>query len=116
VNADRTPGETGEPTPTTTARVRLDATVSGRVQGVGFRIFVARTATGLGLTGWVANAPDRTVRCVAEGDRAALGTLLTALGDGPPGARVDQVRHHWLPAGGSDTGRFEIRSAAHSGD
>ena len=37
------------------AAVRLDATVSGRVQGVGFRYFVLREAMALGLTGWVAN-------------------------------------------------------------
>ena len=42
-----------------TAPARLDATVLGRVQGVGFRYFVLREAMALGLDGWVANTPGR---------------------------------------------------------
>ena len=48
-------------------------TVAGRVQGVGFRYFVARSARGLGLSGYVRNLPDGTVEVAAVGNRAALG-------------------------------------------
>ena len=41
------------------AHKRLDATVHGRVQGVGFRWFVMRRAERLGLVGWVANEAKR---------------------------------------------------------
>ena len=51
---------------------RLEATVRGYVQGVGFRWFVVRRATQLGLTGWTANEHDGTVRVVAEGSAHAL--------------------------------------------
>ena len=46
--------------------------VSGRVQGVGFRAFVARTGMQLGLTGWVKNNSDGSVSGVAEGDQGLL--------------------------------------------
>ena len=94
---------------------RLDATVRGRVQGVGFRYHVLRTAMDLGLTGWVANETDGTVRCRAEGPRADLEALLDALQEGPPGAIVERVIVAWSPATGG-MGSFGIRSAGHRGD
>jgi acylphosphatase len=94
---------------------RLDAKVVGRVQGVGFRWFVLDTARRLDLRGWVANGVDGSVRCVAEGPRAALDALLRELAAGPLGARVERVVPRWGPAGGS-LGRFEIRSGTHPGD
>lgn len=94
---------------------RLDATVYGRVQAVGFRVFAARAGTDLGLSGWVANLPDGSVRCVAEGPRAALDTFLAGLRAGPLGARVDMVSETWTAASGGLEG-FRIRSHAHPGD
>ena len=95
--------------------VRLDATVTGRVQGVGYRYFVLEAATRLGLGGWVANEPGGSVRCVAEGPQTALQELLLALERGSFGARVEGVRTTWGPAAGTFT-RFDIRSGAHTGD
>jgi acylphosphatase len=94
---------------------RLDAVVRGRVQGVGFRYFVMRQGAALGLDGWVANAADGSVRCRAEGDRAALEQLLTALRTGPSGARVAGVDVQWGVATG-DLGPFTVRSGGHTGD
>ena len=96
-------------------RVRLDATVMGRVQGVGFRYFVVREATGLDLEGWVANTPTGAVRCVAEGPRSALEALLERLRQGPPSAMVDRVSEAFMPATGG-LGTFSVRSGAHIGD
>jgi len=88
---------------------RLTARVSGRVQGVGYRWWAVDTATRLGLVGWVRNADDeRAVELVAEGDPAALDTLLARLGSGPSGARVDAVESNRGPAAGG-LHRFEIR-------
>lgn len=94
---------------------RLEATVRGRVQGVGFRYFVISEAHALGLTGWVSNENDGTVRCVAEGPRPDLEQLLALLEEGPAGADVERVITEWLPATGYWTS-FSIRSAGHRGD
>ena len=95
--------------------VRLDATVHGRVQGVGYRIFVGRTALARGIVGWVANEPGGSVRCVAEGPRATLEAFLAELAVGPPGADVERVVPTWGPALGGSAG-FSIRSGWHGGD
>ncbi|MFL5675530.1 MAG: acylphosphatase [Chloroflexota bacterium] len=102
-----------EPDPS--APSRLDATIIGRVQGVGFRYFVLREAAALDLTGWVANSPDGNVRCVAEGERPKLEALLAVLHRGPGSAIVERVSLAWMPAAGSFT-TFEVRSGAHRGD
>lgn len=95
--------------------VRLEATIRGRVQGVGFRLFVASRAATLGLTGWVRNGSDGAVECLAEGPRSDLETLLAALALGPAGARVEAVSPAWSAATGSFD-RFAIRSGWTSGD
>ena len=94
---------------------RLDAVVRGYVQGVGFRWFVVRRATQLGLHGWTSNEPDGTVRVVAEGNPAALDELLAALRSGPAGASVWGVDARRLPAAGGLTS-FTIRAGGHPGD
>ena len=94
---------------------RLDATVRGRVQGVGFRYFVIHRAMDLDLTGWVANEPDGSVRCIAEGPRPALEQLLGSLETGPAGAFVERVTTAWGPAT-EGFRSFDVRSGGHRGD
>lgn len=87
---------------------RLTARVVGRVQGVGFRWWVRRTASELGLTGWVMNADDeRAVQVVAEGGSAQLDELDRRLWRGPDGSRVETVESARGPASG-EFARFEI--------
>lgn len=71
--------------------VRRRFTVTGVVQGVGFRPFVYRVATGLGLYGFVANDSSAVVAEVQgeAGRVAAFGRRLTA--EAPPLARIDAV-------------------------
>ncbi len=65
--------------------------VEGVVQGVGFRPFVWRLATELGLAGAVRNAAGR-VEIEASGEPAALDAFVRRLRtDAPPRARVDGV-------------------------
>lgn len=72
--------------------------MAGVVQGVGFRPFVWRTASALGLTGWVSN-DARGVVLEAEGDEEALGALARALGADAPG-RVERLTAETLPEQG----------------
>ena len=73
-----------DPAPLQPARERLDASVHGHVQGVGFRVFALREAMDLGVAGWVTNEADGSVHVIAEGPRHDLETLLARLEAGPP--------------------------------
>jgi len=66
--------------------------VSGMVQGVGFRWFVARHARALGLGGYARNLADGRVEVVAAGSgREELARLEQLLREGPAHARVDRL-------------------------
>ncbi|PSQ78867.1 MAG: acylphosphatase [Bacteroidetes bacterium QH_7_62_13] len=79
----------------TDTKERLSARIAGRVQGVGFRNFTRMRARQLGLTGWVRNEQDGSVRLEAEGPRGALEDLLDAVHEGPRLARVADVDADW---------------------
>jgi acylphosphatase len=65
--------------------------IRGRVQGVGFRWFVHREASELGLRGWVRNTNDGAVEVVATGPPEDLDELRAELKKGSRGSRVDHV-------------------------
>jgi DNA ligase D-like protein (predicted 3'-phosphoesterase) len=88
----------------------IRAVISGEVQGVGFRDAVLRSARRLGLTGWVRNEGDGTVRVHAEGSEAAVEELLELLGEGPAGARVAEVECESVKAEGHE--QFAIRGVS----
>jgi len=94
---------------------RLEATVRGLVQGVGFRWFVVRRASDLGLTGWTSNQSDGSVRVVAEGRPDVLDQLVRKLHAGPSGAQVESVESARAPRTGEFTS-FTIRAGSHRGD
>ena len=82
------------------ARQRLRVRVEGTVQGVGFRPFVYRVATELGLGGWVLN-DSRGVLIEAEGERRAVEELLERLRtDAPPLAVVERINEEMMAATG----------------
>lgn len=70
--------------------------VSGRVQGVGFRVFVARRAKELGLAGWVRNRPDGGLEAEAVGPEAELLRFVEALRAGPGHAQVERAAEEWF--------------------
>ncbi len=81
--------------------------VRGLVQGVGFRYFVLRQATMLGLAGYTRNCSDGSVEVVAEGAEAALGELEGRLRVGPASSDVTALEREAVVPGG-DSG-FHIR-------
>ena len=66
-------------------------TITGRVQGVGYRDWATTTARRLGLTGWVRNSRDGAVEALIVGDETAVGAMIEACQRGPSMARVDAV-------------------------
>lgn len=64
-------------------------TITGRVQGVGFRAFAQREAVRLHLKGQVWNNPDGSVGILAEGDESVLREFEYAVRRGPIAARVE---------------------------
>lgn len=63
----------------------------GRVQGVGYRVYVAGRADRLGLCGWVRNLPDGGVELAVEGGPAEIDSLRALLRAGPRGAVVTRL-------------------------
>jgi acylphosphatase len=70
-----------------TVRVRI----SGRVQGVCFRIWTVEQAHALKLDGWVRNRRDGSVEAVFSGSPTAVEDMIRRCWEGPPAADVDQV-------------------------
>jgi acylphosphatase len=83
--------------------------VSGLVQGVGFRWFVASTGRRLDLRGFARNLPDGTVEVVAAGPAPALDRLERELHVGPPSSRVAAVRRGEATLEDAGDKRFQVR-------
>jgi len=71
--------------------------IYGRVQGVWFRGWTVREATGRGLSGWVRNRADGSVEAVFAGSAAAVREMIAACWQGPPAARVDRIEQAMEP-------------------
>jgi acylphosphatase len=65
--------------------------ITGRVQGVGYRVWAMHTAVRLGVRGWVRNRADGTVEALAIGDDEAVAAMIEACRKGPRAARVIDV-------------------------
>jgi acylphosphatase len=71
---------------------RVHVTVSGDVQGVGYRYTMRMIAVEAGVAGWVRNRRDGTVEAEIEAPPAQIDEVLAWMAAGPPGARVDSAR------------------------
>jgi acylphosphatase len=70
--------------------------VTGHVQGVGFRVWLAGRAGAIGVRGTVRNRRDGAVEVDAGGTADQLEQLAVLLRQGPPHSSVREVRE--LPA------------------
>ncbi len=76
-------------------RARAHLIVSGRVQGVCFRMETQKAATIFGVCGWVRNRRDGTVEAVVEGAKDDVTSLINWCKKGPPISRVEEVDVSW---------------------
>jgi len=81
-------------------------TIRGRVQGVGFRMYLQREAQMHGVTGWVRNRSGGSVEAVLQGPPDAVQAVIDWAHHGPRKARVTDVQVS--DAGGAYSG-FEQR-------
>ncbi len=76
-------------------QVRAHVFISGRVQGVNFRVSTRNLAREAGVSGWVRNMSDGRVEAVFEGSNAAVRRLVSWCYSGPSGAEVERVELAW---------------------
>lgn len=88
-----------------TVRARL--TITGRVQGVAYRMSAQDEALRLGLVGEVRNRSDGSVEALAEGSQKAVEEFIRWCRRGPPAARVADVNVAWSEPSG-EFSDFEI--------
>ena len=76
-------------------KVRAHAVISGRVQGVFFRLETKHASDGFRVFGWVRNKRDGTVEAMFEGSEKSVMSILEWCKKGPPIARVTNVDVAW---------------------
>ncbi|NLJ06796.1 MAG: acylphosphatase [Sphingobacteriales bacterium] len=69
----------------------VNITISGIVQGVGFRFWARNMAENLGIKGFVKNLPDQRVYIEAEGDEHSIDLFIEKCKAGPTHARVSKI-------------------------
>ncbi len=87
--------------------IRRRVVVHGLVQGVFFRDSCRREAQQRGVTGWIENAYDGTVRAELEGSPEAVDAVVAWCRRGPSGAHVSRIEVLDLEPAGDRS--FEVR-------
>lgn len=91
-------------------RLTRHFSITGVVQGVGYRAGFAAEAQRLGLVGWVRNRRDGSVEAVVCGNADTLDQLTEWAWQGPRAAQVRAARVLDIDDGNADCGAdFEIR-------
>ena len=79
----------------TTVKTRAHLIISGKVQGVFFRVATKREADSLGVKGWARNLEDGKVEAIFEGEEDVVRMLIDFCKHGPPRAKVSNVEVTW---------------------
>jgi acylphosphatase len=87
--------------------IRDHMTITGRVQGVGFRYRAYHMANTLGVTGWVHNAWDGSVELEAQGTQEMVHELMKRINQSAY-IVIDDIRHTPMPVDESERG-FHVR-------
>ncbi|MDJ0533079.1 MAG: acylphosphatase [Xenococcaceae cyanobacterium MO_207.B15] len=88
---------------------KIKAVVSGKVQGVGFRMFILSQAIKLGVRGYVQNLRNGDVEIVAFGEDKAVDDLMDAAQSGSPSAVVSNLKIAVITDDDEKFEGFEIR-------
>ncbi|WGR96096.1 acylphosphatase [Bradyrhizobium sp. ISRA443] len=83
-------------------------TISGRVQGVGYRAWVEEHAVSRGLEGWVRNRRDGSVEAVFSGPENIVADMIAVCSRGPVSARVGAVQ--------AETGNSDLLNLRRAGE
>lgn len=89
-------------------KIRVQAEINGRVQGVWYRRFTQQAAQAHGVTGWVKNLINGNVLALFEGDEQAVNAVLNQCRLGPELANVEHIEIATLPYCG-EFDHFTIR-------
>jgi len=86
--------------PAPSSQIARHILVLGRVQGVGYRRWLADEAEAMGLAGWVRNRRDGAVEALVIGMPAGVEALIAAARHGPALAMVThiEISEHAVPA------------------
>ena len=76
-------------------KVRAHVLVSGRVQGVFFRMETRDEARKRNVTGWVRNISQGRVETIFEGKKEDVEKIIEFCSAGPPRAKVSKVDVQW---------------------
>lgn len=77
--------------------IRRGYCLTGMVQGVGLRYLARHAAAAQGLTGWVRNCADGSVRLELQGSAQAVDRAMDSILAGR-WVRVEELQHWELPA------------------
>jgi acylphosphatase len=90
--------------------IEVHVCAEGRVQGVGYRDFVRRSAERLGVSGWVRNRRDGSVEACLRGPPGRVEAVITEMRSGPRSAEVANLRIEAGQRNESAMDGFAVRS------
>ena len=88
-------------------KIRKQYTFTGHVQGVGFRYSAQYLAQAIGVTGWVKNEWDGSVRMEAQGTNDQINEMLKLINQGTY-IQIDDLKYHEIPVIEDERG-FHVR-------